>query len=100
MFLSPVDHRTDTSGKSSFRQGNRRDGQHQARRLILIPCTLRPKICIRKRMSPVGFDINRSGRKIESLSIDVEYALQPVRHADDAMGTLHIRNQTERPHDV
>ena len=93
----PMNDRTDTSGKSNPRQRDRHDGQHQAGRLILLPRTLRPKIALRKRMPPVCFDIARSAREIEALSVDVENPFQPVSHADDAMGALHRRNEAERP---
>ena len=100
VFPASIKDRTDTAGETAHRQRDRRNGEHQATLLRPIPKALRPEVLAGKGATPVHLDIADSVGETQALAVQLQCSLQGVPHADNAVGTLHPGEETERPHDV
>ena len=95
-----VQNGADTAGEATHRQGDCRDGKHQAAPLRSVPKALGPEVLTGKRAASVCFDVSDPVGEIQTLAVQFQRSTQGMPHADDAVGTLHPCKKTKRSHDV
>lgn len=100
VFPASIKNGADTASKTAHRQGNRRNGEHQAALLRPVPNALCPEVLAWKRTAPVCLNVSDPVREIQTITVQFQHSTQGMSHADNAVSALHSCEKSKRPHDV